>query len=167
MRPTAWYALAALVTIVVLIVGAFVVSSVIRPPTVVAVGTPIQHDDFFFTVTAIDRRTLADGTAHYRVSVRVQNQAKAVGYRWRDGIAYVRAFDSRGFGRNFLPVTHGSFVLAAGQERTAKLAFEIPPGYSSANLRFWDGAFMGDAFNGAAYGKAIVPLEAYHPPFGT
>ena len=167
MKPKIWYAFAAAVAIVTLVGAGFTAWALIRTPYVVAVGTPIQHDDFLFTVTAIDHRRLADGTAHYRVSVRVQNQAKVVNYQWRDSIAYVRAFDTRGFGRDFLPVTHGSFVLAAGQERTAKLAFNIPPGYSSANLRFWDGVFMGDAFNGAAYGKAIVPLEEYHPPFGT
>ncbi len=167
MKPRIRYAIFAAVALVVLIGGAFAACSVIRPPIVVAVGTPIQHDDFFFTVTAIHRGKVADGSAHYRVSVRVQNQAKVVEYLWRDTIAYVRAFDSRGFGRDFSPVTHATFILQAGEKRTAKLVFYIPPGYSSANLRFWDGVFMGDALNGAAYGKAIVPLEAYNPPFGT
>ncbi len=157
----------AAVATVVLIGGAFAAWAVARIPYVVAVGTPIRHDDFLFTVTSVQRRRLAGGSAHYLVAVRVQNQAKIVGYRWRDAIAYVRAFDSGGFGHDFFPVTHGSFILQAGDERTAKLAFDIPAGYSSANLRFWDGVFMGDALNGAAYGKAIVPLEQYDPPFGT
>jgi hypothetical protein len=165
-KPKVWYVVAAVAT-VVLIGGAFAAWAVARIPYVVAVGTPIRHDDFLFTVTSVQRRRLAGGSAHYLVAVRVQNQAKIVGYRWRDAIAYVRAFDSGGFGHDFFPVTHGSFILQAGDERTAKLAFDIPAGYSSANLRFWDGVFMGDALNGAAYGKAIVPLEQYDPPFGT
>ena len=167
MKPKVWYVLAGALAIVVLIMLALAAFSLSRTPYVVAVGTPIQHDDFFFTVTAISRHRFADGSAHYSVSVRVQNQAKVVDYQWRDSIAYVRAFDSGGFGHDFFPVTHGSFTLRAGEERTAKLAFDVPRGYSSANLRFWDGIFMGDALNGGAYTKAIVPLEAYHPPFGT
>jgi len=166
-RSRVWYAVAGVFAIGLLLGAGFTACAVIRTPYVVAVGTPIQHDDFFFTVTAIDRRRQADGSAHYRVSVRVQNQAKVVDYQWRDNIAYVRAFDRAGYGHDFFPVTHGSFTLRAGEGRTADLAFDIPPGYSSANIRFWDGVFMGDALNGAAYGKAIVPLEAYHPPFGT
>lgn len=160
-----WYLAAA--AIIVLLGGAFAAWAFMRTPYVVAVGTPIRHDDFLFTITAIHRSRLADGTARYRVAVLVQNQAKIVGYRWRDAIAYVRAFDNGGFGHDFFSSTHESFALRAGEERTAHLTFDIPPGYSSANLRFWDGIFMGDALNAAAYGKAIVPLEAYHPPFGT
>jgi hypothetical protein len=162
------------VKIVIVIVAAVIVVGVafaawvyVRVPYVVAVGTPIRHDDFLFTVTAIQRGRLPDGVAQYRVAVRVQNQAKVVNYHWRDTIAHVRAFDSAGFGRDFLPLTNGSFLLRAGEERTAHLTFDVPSGYSSANLRFWDGTFMGDALNGGAYGKAIVPVEPYHPPFGT
>jgi hypothetical protein len=159
--------LIAIVASIIVVGGAFTAWAFVRTPYVVAVGAPIRHDDFLFTVTAIQRGRLPSGTAQYRVAVRVQNRAKIVDYQWRDTIAHVRAFDSAGFGRDFLPLTNGSFRLRAGQERTAQLTFEVPAGYSSANVRFWDGIFMGDALNGAAYGKAIVPLEAYHPPFGT
>ncbi len=167
MTPKVGSVLGATAALAVLVGAAFAVFAVTHTPYVVAVGTPIRHDDFLFTVTAIHRRRLPGGIAEYRVSVLVQNQAKVVDYQWRDTIAYVRAFDTGGFGRDFFPATHGSFTLRAGEERTAQLTFNVPPGYSSANLRFWDGIFMGDAFNGAAYEKAIVPLEAYHPPFGT
>jgi hypothetical protein len=159
--------LVAIVAAIVLTGGAFAAFAFARTPYVVAVGTPIRHDDFLFTVTEIHASRLEGGGARYRVAVRVQNQAKVVGYQWRDTIALVRAFDTAGFGRNFLPLTDGSFILQAGEERTVQLTFDVPAGYSSANLRFWDGIFMEDALNGGAYGKAIVPLEAYHPPFGT
>lgn len=141
--------------------------AVMQTPYTVAIGTPIRHDDFLFTVQEVRRSRLPGGAALYRVAVRVQNQAKIVNYQWHDTIAYVRAFDERGFGHNFFPTTRRSFVLNAGEERTAHLTFAVPAGYSSANLRFWDGIFMGDALNGGAYGRAIVPLEAYHPPLGT
>jgi len=163
-----WYVVsgAALIVVAFLLAG-FMLWPQIRPPYVVAVGTPIRHDDFLFTVTRIRQHPLQDGTRQYRVAVRVKNEAKIVNYRWRDTIAYVRAFDSGGFGHNFYPLTSGGFVLPPGAERTAELEFRIPTSVSSASLRFWDGIFMGDAFNGANYSKAIVPLEAYHPPFGT
>lgn len=138
-----------------------------RPPYPVAIGTPIRHDDFLFTVTDVRRRAVPGGGASYRVSVKVENQAKVVPYRWRDDIAYVRAFDAQGFGHDFFAKPTSGFTLAPGESRIAHLEFAVPAGMSSANLRFWDGIFMGDAFNGAAYVKAIVPLEPYHPPIGT
>lgn len=137
-----------------------------RPPHVVAVGTPIRHDDFLFTVTRVERRPLSGGTL-FHVVVRVDNHARMVNYRWRDDIAYVRAFDERGFGHDFHPDSSGSFVLAAGESRDAALSFRLPANVSSPGLYFWDGIYMGDALNGAAYTKAVTPLGDYHPPFGT
>jgi hypothetical protein len=163
-KRTIWLLVAGAIVIAAAGLAAFAVA---RTPYVVAVGSPIRHDDFLFTVTAVHRTRLADGTAQCRVAVLVQNQAKVVDYQWRDSIAYVRAFDNGGYGHNFFSTTHGSFVIRAGEERTANLTFDVPRGYSSANVRFWDGIFMGDALDGGAYGKAIVPLEAYHPPSGT
>jgi hypothetical protein len=139
----------------------------IRPPYPVAIGTPIRHDDFLFTVLDVRRQALSGGGASYRVAVNVENQAKVVNYQWRDTIASVRAFDATGFGHDFFPETNGVFIIAPGESRVAHLTFYVPAGMSSANLQFWDGIFMGDALNGAAYAKAVVPLEPYHPPIGT
>lgn len=162
-----WRAFAVVVAVTGLCALAAAFWAHFRPPYVVALGTPIRHDDFLFTVIKIRAHRLPDRTTVYRVDVKVNSEAKVVNYQWRDDIAYVRAFDSAGFGHDFYPSTHGSFIVPPGQERTAHLEFRIPPDVSSANLRFWDGIFMGDALNGAAYAKAIVPLADYHPPFGT
>ena len=167
MHKKIWYAAGAAAALIALLVVAFLAWAIPRVPHVVAVGTPIQHDDFFFTVMQTKQHRLPDGTAQYRVAVVVRNAAKVVNYQWRDAIAYVRAFDDRGFGHDFYPLTHRSFILPAGSARTTELEFRVPRGFSSANLRFWDGIFMGDAFNGGAYAREIVPLEDYHPPFGT
>src|SRR5581483_413506 len=94
----------AAVVAIVLIITAFVGWNVLRPPYVVSLGTPIRHDDFLFTVTRVQRQELADGTLLYRVGIRVENQAKVVGYTWRDAIAYVRAFDKNGFGHDYAPM---------------------------------------------------------------
>jgi|GEM_PF-1282045 len=162
-----WYAVFGVAALVVVLVASLAAFMYFHTPYVVAIGTPIRHDDFLFTVTQIHGNKLADGTARYRASVEITNEAKVVDYQWRDSIAYVRAFDAAGFGHNFFPLSSASFTLPAGQKRTVHLEFHVPRGLSSAHLRFWDGIFMGDAFNGGAYGKAIVPLEPYHPPFGT
>ncbi|HET9392799.1 MAG TPA: hypothetical protein VFO29_04650 [Candidatus Rubrimentiphilum sp.] len=162
-----WLAAGGAAALVAVLAAGFVLWAVPRVPHVIALGTPIQHDDFFFTVIQSKRQQLPDRSARYHVAVVVRNGAKVVNYQWRDAIAYVRAFDDRGFGHDFYPLTHRSFILPAGSARTTELEFRIPPGFSSANLRFWDGIFMGDAINGGAYSREIVPLEAYRPPFGT
>ncbi len=145
MRNVRYVVSGAALIVVALLLAGFMLWPQIRPPYVVALGTPIQHDDFFFTVTQIRAHTLPNGTRQYRVAVKIQNRAKTVNYQWRDTIAYVRAFDSGGFGHNFYPLTSGGFVLQPGAERTAELDPRIPTDLSSANLRFWDGIFMGDA----------------------
>lgn len=155
---------AALVGVSVL---AFAAWSVARPPFVVAVGTAIRHDDFTYTVTDIRSHHQPDGSTHYAVAIAIRNEAKRVNYQWRDGIAYVRAFDRAGFGHNIGSATSGAFVLAPGEARTARLVFRVPRDLSSAAIHFWDGLFLGDVFSGGAYAKAIVPLGAYHPPIGT
>ena len=138
-----------------------------RPPYVVQVGTPIRHDDFFFTVKQIQHSLQPDGSSLYNVVVNVRNGARAVNYHWRDDIAYVRAFDARGFGHNFYSSAPQSFTLAAGESRDTHMAFALPATVSSPGLYFWDGVFMGDALDGISYAKAVTPLGAYHPPFGT
>jgi hypothetical protein len=155
---------AAIALLVLLLFAAWVK---LRAPHVVAIGTPIRHDDFMFTVTRVQQSLLRDGSSLYRVTVNVRNEAKVVNYQWRDEVAYVRAFDERGFGHNFSSSTRRSFVLAPGGDRDAHLLFRLPKSVSSAGMYFWDGIYMGDAFNGGAYTKAVVPLGPYHPPFGT
>lgn len=167
MKRKPFYVILGLVALAFLVFSVYTAWTRFRPPYPVAVGTPIRHDDFLFTVTAIQRQTLSGGGASYHITVNVENQAKAVSYQWRDSIAYVRAFDPNGYGHDIFTQTNGSFTLPPGESRTAHLLFYVPPTMSSANLRFWDGIFMGDFLNGATYAKAIVPLEPYHPPIGT
>lgn len=157
----------AIAAALVLLVMTLAVWAKVRTPYVVTLGTPIQHDDFFFTVTRIEPQRLSGGSVLYRVTVNVRNAAKVVNYRWRDSIAHVRAFDAGGFGHDFFSETAGSFTLTPGDSRDAVLLFRIPGTVSSPGVYFWDGVGMGDALDGVAYAKAVVPLADYHPPFGT
>ncbi|HLI96425.1 MAG TPA: hypothetical protein VKT72_10105 [Candidatus Baltobacteraceae bacterium] len=166
MRWNGFAAKAVVVAVILAVIG-YPAWVKLRPPYVVAVGTPIRHDDFFFTVKRVTVQRLSDGFTLYHVTINVNNAAKIVNYHWRDDIAYVRAFDDRGFGHDFFSETRGSFTLAAGDARDAELAFRLPNGASSPGVYFWDGIYMGDALNGVAYAKAVVPLADYHPPFGT
>ncbi len=125
-----------------------------RPAFTVAVGTPIRHDDFLFTVTAVRRIPLSDSFTEYHVDVLVRNEAMRVPYKWRDSIAYLRDAS----GRSHPPLTNGAFTLNPSESGTAHLLFRLRAD-SSNPLRFWDGIFMGDAFNGVAYAHAAVPLR--------
>ena len=120
----------------------------------VNIGEPIRHDDFLFTVERIASQTSGDRT-RYHVSILVQNQAVRVGYRWHDAIAYID--DASGV--HYRPSTNDEFVLAPGESRITNVAFDLPRTIGRPSLRFWDGIFMGDALNGAAYAKARVGLR--------
>lgn len=132
----------------------YVIVSAAKPPQNVAIGVPIRHDDFLFTVQRITARRSREMT-HYDVAILVQNQALRVDYHWRDDIAYVAAAN----GERFRPTSRGDFVLAPGESRSATVRFSLPATLASPSLRFWDGIFMGDAFNGGAYAKASIPLD--------
>jgi hypothetical protein len=87
---------AAFVGIAVLTLGFLYFRSL--PPDVVAVGAPVRQDDFTYTVTRVVRHR-TNGLVSYVVTVRVDNEAKLVDYRWSDDIVYVT--DSNG--RRYLP----------------------------------------------------------------
>src|SRR5690242_2397053 len=97
-----------------------------RPPYPVAIGTPIRHDDFLFTVTGVKKLVLPRGAAMYRVSINVTNEAKVVDYQWRDSIAYVRAFDKDGYGHDFFPLSSRAFTIQPGQSQIAQVEFQVP-----------------------------------------
>lgn len=124
------------------------------PAYTVPLGAPVRHDDFTFTVTAVSRTSLPGGQLTYTVHVAVANQAKRVPYHWNDRIAYVR----EGRGPRYYAVTRQDVTIAAGDIANLTLKFVVPESVTHPALRYWDGVFMGDAFNGAAYAKAAVRL---------
>lgn len=128
--------------------------NVFGPVQIVAPGTAVGHDDFFYSVTSVvhSRRGTLD---RYDVALLVENHARRVGYHWHDDIAYIRG----GRGPRYRPLTHHALDIAAGSERTVALSFVVPAG-TRPMLRFWDGVYMGDVFNAVRYAKTAIPLAS-------
>ncbi|HEY5095974.1 MAG TPA: hypothetical protein VII69_12740 [Candidatus Eremiobacteraceae bacterium] len=147
----------ALIIVLVIVIGAACVRSL--PYDVVAVGEPVRQDDFLYTVTNVERHRAGD-TVSYNVTVRVDNQAKVVDYRWSDDTAYV----SDSTGRRYQALKSGPSVasdrppVAAGSSASYELTFELPITAAHPMLHYWNGFMMGDIFDGAAYGRIAVPL---------
>ena len=128
--------------------------SAFGPVRRVAIGQAIRHDDFVFTVRRVSRAAQPDGRVRYVVDVEVQNQAMQVSYRWSDSTAYVEDAARH----RYAPASDGAFDLPAGQTQVAAVQFMLPANVKDPALRFWDGIFMGDAFDANAYGRTAVTL---------
>lgn len=136
-----------------LVVTSYAVWSFSRPGPLVAMRTPLRHDDFLFSVNGVHSVPLKNAN-HLLVDVLVVNQAKRVDYHWRDAIAFVQ--DAAG--NRYDAVSHSTFMLAPGESRTATIAFDLPKSIQHPVVRFWDGIYMGDAFDGAKYARARVSI---------
>jgi len=137
-----------------LVVTSYAVWSFTRPGPLVPMHTALRHDDFLFSVNGLS--TIAEGgTNRLLVDVLVINQAKRVNYEWRDAIAFLE--DGRG--NRYEPASHNAFSLAPGESRVATVTFEVPRETRHPVVRFWDGIYMGDAFNGVAYARVRVSLR--------
>jgi hypothetical protein len=148
---------AGVVVIAVLILGVAYVRSV--PVDVIAIGVPVRQDDFLYTVTRVDKHRV-NGIVSYIVSIRVDNQAKIVDYRWSDNTVYVT--DSGGRRYSAVEPDRSSALdrppIAAGSSAEYAMRFELPVTAEHPMLRYWNGFMMGDIFNGAAYGRVAVAL---------
>lgn len=132
------------------VVTSYAVWSFSRPGPVVAMRTPLRHDDFLFSVN--DAR--AASATRVVVDILVVNQARRVGYAWNDSIAYLQ--DERG--NRYNAVSRHAFELSPGTSRTAQVTFDVPADARGLAVRFWDGIDMGDALDGARYARSLVAL---------
>jgi len=148
---------AGLILAVVIVIVAIYVRSL--PLNVIAIGEPVRQDDFLYTVTNVDKHRAGD-TVSYVVTVRVDNQAKIVDYRWSDDKVYVtdsadvryRAIESGGLGGS------DRAAIAAGSSAAYQLTFDLPSTAEHPMLHYWNGIMMGDIFDFATYGRVAVPL---------
>ena len=140
---------------------------------VVAIGEPIQQDDFFYTVAGVTKaKSIGSGgnraVAHgvfYVTTIEVANKAVRVDYRWDPSIVYV--VDGAGHKyqmsleaqRALDPARRQSLIIPAGGSARYQVAFDLPDRADHPALAFSNGILMGDVFNGGAYMKARVPLE--------
>jgi hypothetical protein len=133
-----------------------------EPTRVVQRGAQIRQDDFKYSVVGVNRtkvlgRTAARGV-FYVVTVAIENDALRVDYVWDPSI--VRVIDARGTTYPALDVMQSASTrIPAGATRRFEVAFDLPPAVRDPALAFSNGILMGDAFDGAAYAKARIPLN--------
>jgi hypothetical protein len=129
-----------------------------QPQIIVAVGQPVRQDDFLYTVTRVVKHR-ENANIAYIVTIRVDNQAKVVDYRWRDESAYVAGATGRQY--RALPDSRSGLdrpPIPAGESAAYTLTFVLPANEQLPMLRYSNGILMGDVFDGAAYRRAAIPL---------
>ena len=154
MRFITW---AGLILAVVIVIVALYLRS--HPYNLIAIGEPVRQDDFLYTVTNVEKHREVDAVS-YVVTVRVDNQAKIVDYRWSYDMVYVtdsagrryRAIESAGFGGS------DRAAVAAGSSAAYQITFDLPSTAEHPMLHYWNGIMMGDVFDIGAYARVAVPL---------
>lgn len=143
-----------------------------KPQRFVALGTPIQQDDFVYVVTGVGRSTTigngsnvsrAHGT-YYIVTIRVDNDAKRVAFKWDERIPHVvdaegDRFDKSPDGQAALDaVTKPKFTVLPGQSASFEAVFDVPVDVHKPVLALDNGILMGDIFNLVQYRRVGVVL---------
>jgi hypothetical protein len=142
------------------------------PHRFVALGTPVRQDDFAYTVTGVGRAPMisnnaASATAHgvfYIVSIRVDNNARRVGFVWDEHIPHIvdehgHRWDVSNSGQAALDSSlKPRFAIAAHESRTFEAIFDVPVDIAKPVLVFDNGILMGDVFNLVAYRRIGVVL---------
>ena len=155
------------------ILGAIVVLTSGSPPYEVAIGQPIRQDDFLYTVVGVSKARSVGDDGHrvsargmfYVTTIQVDNQAKAVGYRWDPSMVYVTDDAGKRYtmsldAQRALDASHPvDTMVGAGASGRFEVAFDLPADARHPVLAFSNGIMMGDVFNGAAYTRARVPLD--------
>jgi hypothetical protein len=143
-----------------------------KPRQIVALGTPIRQDDFVYTVTGFGRtpmisnkfaRAIARGV-FYIVSIRVDNNARRVGFVWDEHIPHIvdehgQRWDASDAGQAALDAYNKPrFSIAPHNSRTFEAIFDVPTDIAKPVLVFDNGILMGDVFNLVAYRRIGVVL---------
>jgi hypothetical protein len=130
-----------------------------QPVDVVPIGKPVRQDDFTYTVTRVLKVQNAD-TVSYVVTIRVDNDAKRVDYRWSDDTAFVT--DAAGVRYRAIASKTAAAVQRApippGASAEYDLAFSLPADAKNPMLHYWNGILMGDVFDGLAYSRTEIAL---------
>jgi hypothetical protein len=133
----------------------FVAGLLTRKETALGWNTPMQFDDFCFSVVGVRQVAGApEGWTRHVVSFKIDNRAKRVSYRFRRGMAV--AVDSAGRrypisadGQERLDAARKgpdpcAAPLPAGTSGTTELVFDLPAGETDAGLKLTFGP-VGDA----------------------
>lgn len=142
------------------------------PRHFVTLGTPIRQDDFVYVVTGVGRTPeISNGAAtaratgvFYIVTIRVDNGAKRVSFRWDERIPHIvdaqgRRYDKSTDGQAALnAATKPSYSVAPGQSASFQAVFDVPANIDKPALALDNGILMGDIFNLASYRRIGVML---------
>jgi hypothetical protein len=142
------------------------------PHHFVALGTPIQQDDFIYVVTGVGRtRAIGSGAAatkangtFYIITIRVDNDAKRVDFKWDERIPHIvdaqgDRFDKSPEGQAALDASiKPHFVVPAGQSASFQAVFDVPSDIQKPVLALDNGILMGDIFNLVEYRRVGVVL---------
>lgn len=169
LRVTGVAVVGILVAIALAIAGLYTFST---PQRYVALGTPIQQDDFVYVVTAVGRTpqisnksaTAKANGIFYIVTIRVDNKARRVAFKWDERIPQIvnaqgTRYDKSRDGQAALDAaTKPSYTIPAGQSATFQAVFDVPADIDKPVLAFDNGILMGDLFNLIAYRRIGVTL---------
>jgi hypothetical protein len=161
--------LALIVIAVISLAGMYTFS---MPRRLVALGTPIRQDDFVYTVTAVGRAPqISNGAASakangmfYLVTIRVDNHARRVDFKWDEKIPHIvdahgRRFDKSTEGQAALDASvKPRYSIPAGESRSFQAVFDVPENMDKPALVLDNGILMGDVFNLVAYRRIGVML---------
>ena len=169
LRFTGVAVVAVLVAIALTIAGLYTFST---PRHFLALGSPIQQDDFVYVVTAVGRtphitNNLAAAKSNgifYIVTIRVDNDAKRVAFKWDERIPHIvdaegNRYDKSPEGQAALDAaTKPHYTIPPGQSASFQAVFDVPTSIHKPVLAFDNGILMGDLFNFVEYRRIGVIL---------
>ncbi len=136
-----------------------------RSDTVIGLNENIHHDDFNYRVTAVEKRKsivadsvrmLAGGT-FYIVTFEVENNAKRVGHKWDNRIAYVISekgdkYENIAAAQRLLNIKEpfewrSTYNTGNGSSEQTKLVFDVPGNPTELYLKVNGETLMGDVFD--------------------
>ena len=136
-----------------------------RSDTVIGLNENIHHDDFNYRVTAVEKRKsiVADslrmiaGGTFYIVTFEVENDAKRVGHKWDNRIAYVISEEGEKYENNEAAQRllnkkepfewRSTYNTGNGSTERTKLVFDIPGNPTELYLKVNGETLMGDVFD--------------------
>jgi hypothetical protein len=147
-----------------------------RSDKVIGINENIHHDDFNYRVTALEKRKSIDsdsvhmiaGGIFYIVTFEVENDAKRVGHKWNNQIAYVISEKGDRYENNLAAQRllnlkepfewHSAYNTGPGSTEQTRLVFDIPGNPSELYLKVNGETLMGDVFDLNGFKRIKIKL---------
>jgi hypothetical protein len=137
-----------------------------------AMGEPIRHDDFLYTVLAAQRiEAIGQRTSRGQLLVvhfEVANRARRVSHRWTNRVAYLVDADGRHHENEVvlqqqLDALHpfgwaDEYITAPGAQMSTMLVFDVPAAGRPFDLMVRGDLLLGDVLDGVRFRRARVRL---------